>query len=57
MASDVVNLQSAKTANGQMVTIKVKDGVVMVDNAKVVMTDIESTNGVIHVIDAVILPK
>lgn len=57
MASDVVNLQSAKTANGQMVTIKVKDGVVMVDNAKVVMTDIECTNGVIHVIDAVILPK
>ena len=57
MASDVVNLESAKTANGQMVTIKVKDGVVMVDNAKVVMTDIECTNGVIHVIDAVILPK
>jgi uncharacterized surface protein with fasciclin (FAS1) repeats len=57
MASDVVNLQSAKTANGQMVTIKVKEGVVMVDNAKVVMTDIECTNGVIHVIDAVILPK
>ncbi len=57
MASDVVNLQSAKTANGQMVTIKVNDGVVMVDNAKVVMTDIECTNGVIHVIDAVILPK
>ncbi|UCE39920.1 MAG: fasciclin domain-containing protein [Candidatus Aminicenantes bacterium] len=57
MASDVVNLQSAKTVNGQMVTIKVKDGVVMVDNAKVVMTDIECTNGVIHVIDAVILPK
>jgi uncharacterized surface protein with fasciclin (FAS1) repeats len=57
MASDVVHLQSAKTANGQMITIKVKDGVVMVDNAKVVMTDIECTNGVIHVIDAVILPK
>jgi uncharacterized surface protein with fasciclin (FAS1) repeats len=57
MASDVVNLKSAKTVNGQDVTIMVKDGTVMVDNAKVVMTDIECTNGVIHVIDAVILPR
>jgi len=57
MASDVVNLKSAATVNGQQVTIKVKGGTVMVDNAKVVMTDIECTNGVIHVIDTVILPK
>ena len=57
MASDVVNLKSAKTVNGQDVTIMVKDGTVMVDNAEVVMTDIECTNGVIHVIDAVILPR
>ena len=57
MASDVVNLKSAKTVNGQDVTIMVKDGTVMVDNAKVVMTDIECSNGVIHVIDAVILPR
>ena len=57
MASDVVNLQSAATVNGQKITIKVKDGTVMVDNAKVVMTDIECANGVIHVIDSVILPK
>ena len=57
MASDVVNLQSAATVNGQQITIKVKDGTVMVDNAKVVMTDIECTNGVIHIIDSVILPK
>ncbi len=57
MASDVVNLKSAATVNGQQVTIEVKGGTVMVDNAKVVMTDIECTNGVIHVIDAVILPK
>ncbi len=57
MAADVVKLNSAKTVNGQSVTIKVKDGTVMVDNAKVTKTDIMCTNGVIHVIDAVILPK
>ena len=57
MAADVVKLKSAKTVNGQSVTIKVKDGTVMVDNAKVTKTDIMCTNGVIHVIDAVILPK
>ena len=57
MAKDVVNLKEAKTAQGSKVAIEVKDGVVMIDNAKVVKTDIVSKNGVIHVIDAVILPK
>ena len=57
MAADVVKLKSAKTVNGQDITIMVKDGTVMVDNAKVTKTDIMCTNGVIHVIDAVILPK
>ena len=57
MAADVVKLKSAKTVNGQNVTIMVKDGTVMVDSAKVTKTDIMCTNGVIHVIDAVILPK
>ena len=57
MAKDVVNLTSAKTANGQEVEIKVWDGKVMIDNANVVATDIEASNGVIHVIDTVILPK
>jgi len=57
MASDVVNLKSAKTVNGQKVAIKTKYGTVMVDNAKVVKTDIECSNGVIHVIDTVILPR
>lgn len=57
MAADVVKLDSAKTAQGGEVTIMVKDGEVMVNNAKVVKTDIECTNGVIHVIDTVILPK
>jgi transforming growth factor-beta-induced protein len=57
MAADVVKLKSATTVNGQTATIMVKDGTVMVDNAKVTKTDILCTNGVIHVIDAVILPK
>ena len=57
MAADVVKLKSAKTVNGQNLTIVVKDGTVMVDNAKVSKTDIMCANGVIHVIDAVVLPK
>jgi len=57
MAADVVKLSSAKTANGQEVAIKVVDGKVMVDGATVVKTDIECENGVIHVIDSVIMPK
>ena len=57
MASDVVELSSAMTVNGQYVDIKVEDGKVMIDNAQVVITDIEASNGVIHVIDAVILPE
>jgi len=57
MAKDVVKMKSAKTVNGQSVTISMKDKDVMVDNAKVVKTDIVCSNGVIHVIDAVVLPK
>jgi uncharacterized surface protein with fasciclin (FAS1) repeats len=57
MAADVVKLNSAKTVNGQSLTIMVKDGAVMADNAKVTKTDIMCTNGVIHIIDAVVLPK
>ncbi len=57
MASDVVKLKEAKTVNGQKVMIKVKDSKVFVDNAQVVKTDINASNGVIHVLDTVILPK
>jgi len=57
MAKDVVKLDKAKTVQGSNVSIKVKKGKVMVDNAKVVKTDIKCSNGVIHVIDSVILPK
>jgi uncharacterized surface protein with fasciclin (FAS1) repeats len=57
MAKDVVKLTEAKTVQGSKVTIAVKDGTVMIDKAKVVTTDIVAKNGVIHVIDSVILPK
>ncbi len=57
MAADVAKMQSAKTVNGKSVAIKAADGSVMVDGAKVVKTDIAASNGVIHVIDSVILPK
>jgi uncharacterized surface protein with fasciclin (FAS1) repeats len=57
MAKDVVKLHEAKTVNGQEVKITVEDGKVMVNNANVVKTDILCTNGVIHVIDAVLLPQ
>jgi uncharacterized surface protein with fasciclin (FAS1) repeats len=56
MASDVVNLSSATTAAGSDVSIEVIDGKVMVDNAQVVKTDVMASNGVIHVIDTVIVP-
>jgi len=57
LAADVVKLSEADTVQGTAVKIKVKDGVVKVNNAKVVKTDIICKNGVIHVIDAVLLPK
>ena len=56
MVADVVKLKNAKTVQGGEVDIIVADGKVKVDNANVVKTDIECSNGVIHVIDAVILP-
>lgn len=56
MAADVVKLSSAQTAQGQYVDIAVSDDGVTVDNAKVLKTDIHTANGVIHVIDSVILP-
>lgn len=57
MSGDVVKLDSAKTLQGQKVAIEVEDGTVMIDNAKVVKVDVECSNGVVHVIDTVILPK
>lgn len=56
MASDVVKLEQAKTVNGKNVSIAVDASGVKIDNANVVKTDIETSNGVIHVVDTVILP-
>jgi len=56
-AADVVKLQSAKAVSGDTITVKVRDGKVHVDDANVIKTDIQASNGVIHVIDTVILPK
>jgi transforming growth factor-beta-induced protein len=53
----VMKTNSAKTVNGQSVSISSKGGTVMVDNAKVVKADIACSNGVIHVIDTVLMPK
>ncbi len=57
LAKDVVKLSSATTVNGGDVTIAVEDGSVRIDNATVVATDIVASNGVIHIIDSVILPN
>lgn len=56
-AAQAMKLSTAKTVNGQSLGIAVKDGSVMINNAKVVKADIVTTNGVIHVIDTVVLPK
>lgn len=55
-AGEVVKLSSAPTVNGRAIRINAQNGKVMVDNAQVVQTDIMATNGVIHVIDSVIIP-
>jgi uncharacterized surface protein with fasciclin (FAS1) repeats len=56
-AADVVKLTSAKTLEGRSVAIRVADGSVYVDEAKVTTPDILASNGVIHVIDSVLIPK
>ena len=57
MAADVMKMKSAKTVEGQPVKIMAKDGMVMLNNAHVTKTDIVTDNGIIHVIDTVIMPK
>ena len=56
-AAQVVKLSSAKTINGEDVKIAVNGGTVMVNDARVVKADIQASNGVIHVIDTVLIPK
>jgi uncharacterized surface protein with fasciclin (FAS1) repeats len=57
MAADVVKLKEAKTVNGKMLQVKVNGSDVMINDAKVTSADIVASNGVIHVIDSVVLPK
>ncbi len=57
MSSDAAMLSSAKTVNGQSFQISKSGGNLMVDNARVTQADIMTSNGVIHVIDEVIMPK
>jgi len=57
LAADVMKLSSAKTVEGENVAINMQNGGVMVDNAHITKTDIIASNGVIHVIDTVMLPK
>ena len=57
MSTDVVKLDSAATIQGDMLMVKVKYGNVMINNAKVIMADVKASNGVIHVIDTVLMPK
>jgi uncharacterized surface protein with fasciclin (FAS1) repeats len=56
MAADVVKITEAKTVNGAAITVKVDGETVMINDAKVTGADIAASNGVIHVIDTVILP-
>ena len=56
MAKDVAGLPTAKTVNGKELKLKADGGNVMVDKAKVTKADIECSNGVIHVIDTVLMP-
>jgi uncharacterized surface protein with fasciclin (FAS1) repeats len=56
MAADALKLKQAKTVNGQMIAVKANGEVVTINNAKVTASDVVASNGVIHVIDTVILP-
>ena len=56
MAADVVKVDSAKTVNGQALSVKTRDGGVRINDAAVTQADIVASNGVIHVVDSVILP-
>lgn len=57
MASEVMKLDSAVTVQGEAVMVRMDHGSVMINKAEVVMADVEASNGVIHVINGVLLPK
>lgn len=56
-AKDVVKLKDAKTLAGKNVNIKVVDGAVMINDSKVTTADVMASNGVIHIIDTVLIPE
>ncbi len=56
MAADIAKLQTAKTVNGKMLNVSSKGSSVMINDANVTRADISASNGVIHVVDTVILP-
>lgn len=56
-AAQVVTMDSAPTANGSDLAIRVDDGAVFINDSRVVTTDIGASNGIIHVVDSVILPN
>jgi uncharacterized surface protein with fasciclin (FAS1) repeats len=56
-SAEVVKLSTAKTLQGDTVDISVKMGKVYIDNAQVIAADVEASNGVIHVIDTVLMPS
>ncbi len=57
MAADLKDGQKLKTVQGKELTVSIKDGKVMIDGATVTIADVVSSNGVTHVIDAVVMPK
>ena len=56
-STDLKDGQKEKTVQGQEITVSLKDGKAMINNATVTAADIEATNGIVHVIDTVIMPK
>ncbi|MFT6205877.1 MAG: putative surface protein with fasciclin (FAS1) repeats [Spirosomataceae bacterium] len=57
MAADLVDGQMVKTVQGEELTVTIKDGKVMINGATVTAADLDGSNGVVHVIDAVLMPK
>jgi uncharacterized surface protein with fasciclin (FAS1) repeats len=57
MAADLKDGQMLKTAEGESLKVSIKDGVVKINGATVVKADVSASNGVVHVIDGVLVPK
>ncbi|MCY7359450.1 MAG: fasciclin domain-containing protein [Rudanella sp.] len=57
MSSDLTDGMTVTTVNGQTITIHLTDGKVMINNAEVIIADVDTDNGVVHAINAVLMPK